>query len=387
MQSGLRMRIAYLGWGSLVWNPQKLEICGSWKKDGPVLPIEFARISQDGRLTLTICPGASEVRTLWVQAAIEESQKATNNLAERENTAEKNIGFLCTSNDRSRSRASESVLRRIQTWAQKKDLDYVVWSDLRPNLKYESPKDAITYLRSLKGITYHLAKEYICNTPQQIKTKHRAILEKQLKLSSPTEKRSNTEWFELRRDFENRTIYKSPYASFSAVIPNRPAAFGHVMLVSWKGRDDQDITDCGLFADPTHIRDMIKTAHDLAWNMKNCLTSNGKRNGDVCSRVYLIVQCETEAMPFHIHLIPRFKECNKGNPYLLDTELQEARWICNNDKSTTVQDGKARIGKALSTLEYHERLMRSEKWARSEKERAGYMNRILKWWCAHLEES
>lgn len=48
------MRIAILGWGSLIWNPNGLPIRGDWQRGGPVLPIEFSRISSDERLTLVI---------------------------------------------------------------------------------------------------------------------------------------------------------------------------------------------------------------------------------------------------------------------------------------------------------------------------------------------
>ncbi|HOW68396.1 MAG TPA: hypothetical protein P5055_13320 [Candidatus Paceibacterota bacterium] len=48
------MSIAILGWGSLIWNPRDLPITGDWQGDGPVLPIEFTRISDNGRLTLVI---------------------------------------------------------------------------------------------------------------------------------------------------------------------------------------------------------------------------------------------------------------------------------------------------------------------------------------------
>jgi 1-acyl-sn-glycerol-3-phosphate acyltransferase len=50
------MRIAVLGWGSLIWSPGNLKIDREWHEDGPFLPIEFARVSQDGRLTLVLFP-------------------------------------------------------------------------------------------------------------------------------------------------------------------------------------------------------------------------------------------------------------------------------------------------------------------------------------------
>jgi hypothetical protein len=52
------MKIAILGWGSLVWDPaslkEHLEGDGEFIQGGPKLPIEFSRISKDGRLTLVI---------------------------------------------------------------------------------------------------------------------------------------------------------------------------------------------------------------------------------------------------------------------------------------------------------------------------------------------
>ncbi len=50
----LHMEIAVIGWGSLIWCPGSLRIKTKWRSEGPDLPIEFARISSDGRLTLVI---------------------------------------------------------------------------------------------------------------------------------------------------------------------------------------------------------------------------------------------------------------------------------------------------------------------------------------------
>ena len=38
-------RVAILGWGSLLWKPETLHNQGKWRSDGPWLPIEFARTS------------------------------------------------------------------------------------------------------------------------------------------------------------------------------------------------------------------------------------------------------------------------------------------------------------------------------------------------------
>ncbi len=46
------MAIVCLGWGSLVWKPCVLRCKGDWHGYGPELPLEFARVLRDGRLTL-----------------------------------------------------------------------------------------------------------------------------------------------------------------------------------------------------------------------------------------------------------------------------------------------------------------------------------------------
>ncbi|RFC63902.1 hypothetical protein [Mesorhizobium denitrificans] len=54
------LHIAILGWGSLIWDkrPEFDDLHGEWKPEGPVLKLEFSRISSSetrkGALTLVI---------------------------------------------------------------------------------------------------------------------------------------------------------------------------------------------------------------------------------------------------------------------------------------------------------------------------------------------
>ena len=67
----VKMKIAFLGWGSLIWDQRELRTKGNWNGDGPSLPIEYRRISRDGRITLVLYPNAEEVKTLWAHADYE----------------------------------------------------------------------------------------------------------------------------------------------------------------------------------------------------------------------------------------------------------------------------------------------------------------------------
>ena len=89
------MKIAILGWGSLLWQPKNLQFDKEtgWSANGPFLPIEFARISKDGRLTLVITPKETkEVKTYFAISSYETVEEAVLNLAVREGSGRKQIG-------------------------------------------------------------------------------------------------------------------------------------------------------------------------------------------------------------------------------------------------------------------------------------------------------
>jgi hypothetical protein len=179
------MKIAILGWGSLIWQPKELAFDKGfdWKKDGPILPIEFARISKDGRLTLVITPDGTEVITLYTLSTYKNLEEAQLNLGLREGSfrknIDKNIGFY-NKIDNSFNPETFGFKTNIKNWIQNTDFDAVIWTNLEDNKKI-APNKRIEYLQKLKGNKSALAEEYIRKTPTQIKTKYRKLIEKELK--------------------------------------------------------------------------------------------------------------------------------------------------------------------------------------------------------------
>lgn len=174
------MKIAILGWGSLIWQPNELEFNKdfNWKKNGPFLPIEFARISKDGRLTLVITEQGTLVPVLFTISNYKNLDEAILNLAVREGSGRKSIG----SYDKNKDKFSDNFFynKNIRTWIKNTDFDAVIWTSLIENWTSKTT-DRIKYLRELNSITAILSEEYIRKAPKQIKTTLRKELEVTLK--------------------------------------------------------------------------------------------------------------------------------------------------------------------------------------------------------------
>ena len=180
------MKIAVLGWGSLIWNPRNLEIRDiEWKGDGPLLPIEFARISQDGRLTLVLYPAANPVQVLWNYMAIENLNAAIKNLRVREGTIPEKIGFINLVTGKSRCNVIPDIEIEIKNWAKAKGFDAVIWTDLSSNFENKTnmifnEDTVINYLKNLEPSKLENAKKYIVKAPKQIRTRIREVIEERL---------------------------------------------------------------------------------------------------------------------------------------------------------------------------------------------------------------
>lgn len=175
------MKIACLGWGSLIWQPKSLLIRREWFSDGPFLPIEYARQSQDGRLTLVITETAKPIRTLWALMATENLDTAKNSLLVREGIPIKNLNGSIGSIT-STEVTEDNVKLIIKEWANRQGLDAVIWTNLTAKFQGTDKREpnlieAIDYLKSLDVNARSHAEEYIRKTPKQIDTDFRRTFE------------------------------------------------------------------------------------------------------------------------------------------------------------------------------------------------------------------
>lgn len=168
---------ACLGWGSLIWEPGGLPISHEWHGDGPSLPLEFARKSNDGRMTLVVCKQGTLCPTLWNTLSSTSLDEAREALAEREGLPSTKNAAFWTGSGSSGHHGAELV----GAWANKRGFAGVVWTGLPPkspvtdqNDDHPSIEDVISHLRGLKGNSAVRAEEYVRRAPNQISTSYRA---------------------------------------------------------------------------------------------------------------------------------------------------------------------------------------------------------------------
>ncbi|MGD9713047.1 MAG: hypothetical protein AB7V46_13390 [Thermomicrobiales bacterium] len=180
------MKIACLGWGSLVWHPGNLPLSCKWKKDGPALPIEFARESSRSRITLIISDVPDTVVSLWALMSVDTLDAAKFALAKREDVPDEyiqySIGWWRKLDGASHGRGADVIAK----WAPAYDLDAVVWTNLKPGFKKGAKTvppyaDVLKYFQGLIERGEHApAEEYVRKAPEQVMTPYRRSLQKDL---------------------------------------------------------------------------------------------------------------------------------------------------------------------------------------------------------------
>jgi len=120
------MGIVCLGWDSLVWDPRSIPICEKWFNDGQNLPIEFARESADGRITLVISNVDYQVCSLWALMSSKNLDSAKKSLAAREGISDRNIKYSIGFWDRKSEESHGPCAAVIGVWAEHLNIDAVV---------------------------------------------------------------------------------------------------------------------------------------------------------------------------------------------------------------------------------------------------------------------
>lgn len=171
------MKIACLGWGSLIWKPGALPLASQWLTDGPELPIEFSRVGDGGELSTAICINAPPCQVLWALLAVQTLEEAVHALRLREqipHDRQDGVGIFTINN---------STVGVLGKWAADRQLDAVIWTALAPRFDsveglIPSLDDVLGYLISLDGATLEHAKSYIEQVPEQIDTPYRREIRK-----------------------------------------------------------------------------------------------------------------------------------------------------------------------------------------------------------------
>lgn len=173
------MIIARLGWGSLIWKPDALELASEWFKDGPQLPIEFARVSDSGELATAICANAHPCKVLWAVLRAASLSAAYEALRLREQIPEgcnDGIGVF---------KLGGTPNGVISEWASTNGADAVIWTALLPRFegvegRIPSLDEAFSYPHGLTSQTRDQAFQYLSRVPAQIDTSYRRELLKRL---------------------------------------------------------------------------------------------------------------------------------------------------------------------------------------------------------------
>lgn len=161
-----------------------MPVQGEWNNDGPMLPIEFARQSNNGRITLVIVPDKISFSSYWTLLEVKDSYEAKEALRAREEIPTKNIDTdIGMWNDE--LNAESEIEIAIAKWAISKSLSSVVWTALPPKFNGENnfiptKEDVVKYLENLSPYKKEKAKEYIVKAPKTISTEYRIYIEDQL---------------------------------------------------------------------------------------------------------------------------------------------------------------------------------------------------------------
>ncbi len=184
------MRIAVVGWGSLIWDAGVLRIeNGEWHVGGPPLPIELSRVSKRrGYLTYVIDERHS--RPVPTRFAISKSstlEDAVANLACREGCPAHCIGFV-EAGRATPYRSRTAQWRAIHEWLGNAPglLHGAIWTDLEP--RFDGPftlEGAVEFWRGMSADVESAARRYAELAPSEVDTDLRRRLRQEGLIGGP----------------------------------------------------------------------------------------------------------------------------------------------------------------------------------------------------------
>ncbi len=177
------MKIAVLGWGSLLWDPRDLQLATPFALTGPNLPIEFCRVSKNHRLTLVIDENFGTLcQTYAATSAYASLDEAVENLRLREGmNSTADVGFIETAGQTRSPLATERhphVVETIADWALHAGYDAAIWTALESGFERQSgePFSVTAAMRFLEKLeqedqeAFARALEYIRRAPAATQT-------------------------------------------------------------------------------------------------------------------------------------------------------------------------------------------------------------------------
>jgi hypothetical protein len=171
------VNIACIAWGSLLWNPDPLKLASAWMPDGPLLPLEFVRDSDDSEeLALVLHDTAPCVPSYWAHLDAADLGAAREMLRRREKVRPEYpecIGSIPNPHG--------AADQRIAAWMRSRELDAVVWTALPAKFagvsqRAPSAHEARAFLAGLEGEVRAKAEEYVRRIPPEIHTLYRGLI-------------------------------------------------------------------------------------------------------------------------------------------------------------------------------------------------------------------
>jgi hypothetical protein len=184
------VKIVCIAWGSLIWEPGPLRLASNWRADGPLLPLEFVRDSDDSdELALVLHAPAPPMPTHWALLDTADLADAREMLRAREKIRPEWpqwVGSLPDPVPPGLPAATPAaVVADIAAWMRVHDVESAVWTALPAKFagvseRAPSAHEALAYLDSLAGEARAHAESYVRRIPTDIRTLYRGLIEERL---------------------------------------------------------------------------------------------------------------------------------------------------------------------------------------------------------------